>query len=171
MADLAPSERLQPSLLDRLTDDEPDKREEGRDKRVLSLTQLRQSVLRDLSWLLNTTSLAAVQDLDEYPYASHSVINFGMPDLTGRTLSSVDRPAMERLLRQAVVDFEPRILSDTVKVRLVVDQQKMSHNAMIFDIEGELWAQPVPLRVLLKTEVDLEVGAVSVADYSGSGMR
>jgi hypothetical protein len=49
-----PSERLQPALLDRLTDDEPDKNRRA-DKRVLTKTQLRQAVLRDLAWLFNTT--------------------------------------------------------------------------------------------------------------------
>ena len=54
MAELATKERLQPCLLDRLTDDEPEKSTESRDRRVFSLRQLRQAVLRDLSWLLNT---------------------------------------------------------------------------------------------------------------------
>lgn len=33
MAELTPKDRLQPSLLDRLTDDEPDKTQESREKR------------------------------------------------------------------------------------------------------------------------------------------
>ena len=41
MAELLPQERLQPSLLDRLTDDAPESKEESRDKRVLNLAQLR----------------------------------------------------------------------------------------------------------------------------------
>ena len=54
MAELTPKERLQPSLLDRLTDDAPAEKVESREQRVLSLTKLRQSVNRDLGWLLNT---------------------------------------------------------------------------------------------------------------------
>ena len=41
MAELAPRERLQPSLLDRLTDDEPDQEVESRERRVLSVRGLR----------------------------------------------------------------------------------------------------------------------------------
>jgi type VI secretion system protein ImpF len=56
MADqLPPQERLQPALLDRLTDDEPDKKLEPRENRVLSKRKLRESVLRDLGWLFNST--------------------------------------------------------------------------------------------------------------------
>ena len=54
MADLKRQERLQPALLDRLLDEDPSNPAESVDKRVLSLTQLRASVLRDLAWLFNT---------------------------------------------------------------------------------------------------------------------
>ena len=53
MAELTQKERLQPSLLDRLTDDEPPTQQESREKRVLSMHKLRLFVLRDISWLLN----------------------------------------------------------------------------------------------------------------------
>ncbi|MES9899881.1 MAG: type VI secretion system baseplate subunit TssE [Sedimenticola sp.] len=169
MAELTTKERLQPSLLDRLTDDTPDKKQESRDQRVLSMRKLREGVLRDLSWLLNAVNLSAVQDLDEYPEVARSVINYGMPDLAGHTASGVDIHALERLLRQAILDFEPRLMRNTVKVRLRLADSQMNHNAMTFDIEGELWAQPVPLHMFMKTEIDLEIGQVTVSDYSGRG--
>ncbi|MEJ1354416.1 MAG: type VI secretion system baseplate subunit TssE [Candidatus Sedimenticola sp. (ex Thyasira tokunagai)] len=169
MAELTTKERLQPSLLDRLTDDTPDKKQESRDQRVLSMRKLREGVLRDLSWLLNSVNLSAVQDLDEYPEVARSVVNYGMPDLAGHTASGVDIHALERLLRQAILDFEPRLMRNTVKVRLRLADSQMNHNAMTFDIEGELWAQPVPLHMFMKTEIDLEVGQVTVSDYSGRG--
>ncbi|MES9884680.1 MAG: type VI secretion system baseplate subunit TssE [Sedimenticola sp.] len=169
MAELTTKERLQPSLLDRLTDDTPDKKQESRDQRVLSMRKLREGVLRDLSWLLNAVNLSAVQDLDDYPEVARSVINYGMPDLAGHTSSGVDIHALERLLRQAILDFEPRLMRNTVKVRLRLADSQMNHNAMTFDIEGELWAQPVPLHMFMKTEIDLEIGQVTVSDYSGRG--
>ena len=164
MAELTNRERLQPSLLDRLSDDEPDKRQESRDKRVLSPGRLRESVRRDLGWLFNTTNLESVQDLEEYPQVARSVVNFGLPDFAGHTASSVDIPMLEQLLKRAIWDFEPRLIRNTVKVRLVIDEEDMSHNAMSFDIEAELWAQPIPLRLYLRTQIDLETGGVEVAD-------
>ena len=50
-----PQDRLQPALLDRLTDDEPDKKLEPREQRVLSKSKMRRAVLRDLAWLFNAT--------------------------------------------------------------------------------------------------------------------
>jgi type VI secretion system protein ImpF len=166
MAELTPKERLQPSLLDRLTDDEPDKRQESREKRVLSPSRLRESVRRDLSWLFNTVNLAATQNLDDYPEVERSTLNFGLPDLAGRTASSIDKLAIERLLRRAVWDFEPRLTRQAVRVKLIIDTERMSHNAMCFAIEAELWAQPLPLRLFLRTDLDLETGEVSVDEVA-----
>jgi type VI secretion system protein ImpF len=169
MAELTQKERLQPSLLDRLTDDEPDKKQESRDRRVLSPSRLRECVRRDLTWLFNTTNLAALQNLDKDSLVARSVVNYGMPDLAGHTASSVDVRELERLLTRVIWDFEPRLVKSTVKVRLRVDPQLMSHNCMCFEIEAELWAQPLPLRLFLRTEIDLETGGVNVSDVGGNG--
>ncbi len=166
MAELLPQERLQPSLLDRLTDDAPEAREESRDKRVLGISQLRQSVLRDVGWLLNTVHLEASQDLGEWPEVVSSTVNYGIPDLAGSSAVGRNTLALERAVRQAVLNFEPRILPDTVKVTVRIEPEQMTRHAMSFIIEGQLWAQPVPLSLYLKTELDLETGSVTVAESS-----
>lgn len=160
--------QLQPSLLDRLTDDEPEKKSEPIARRGLTKTKLRLSVMRDLNWLFNSSNLMTVQNLDDYPEVINSVLNYGVPDFTGHTVSNIDVPEIERLLKQVIIEFEPRIIRRTIKVHLNVDSDKMNHNAMTFDIEGELWADPVPIHVYLKTELDLEVGDIKVYDYSGT---
>jgi type VI secretion system protein ImpF len=169
MAELTQKERLQPSLLDRLTDHAPDERQESREKRILSPSRLRESVRRDLTWLFNTPNLSTVLDLEHLPLVADSVVNYGLPSLAGRTTSSVNIPEMERLLRDAIGRFEPRLLKNTIRVRLVADPTQMSHNALAFYIEAELWAQPIPLRLFLKTEIDLEDGTAEVVDAGSAG--
>ena len=166
MAELLPSERLQPSLLDRLCDDDPANSKESREQRVLSVKRLRQSVLRDIAWLLNAVSLESAQSLENYPEAAQSVINFGIPDLSGHTVSNTDTGEIEKRIRKALLDFEPRILPNTLRVK-VVSSDAYNHNAMNFDIEGDLWMQPLPLRLYLKTQLDLETGNVVVMDNLG----
>ena len=167
MAELTHKERLQPSLLDRLTDDEPGNSQEPREQRVFSLQRLRESVLRDLAWLLNTTNLACAEDLSAHPEVAGSVLNFGIPDLSGRSLAGADVAQLERNLRQAIVDFEPRIIHQTLKVRLALNESQMNRNALTFLIEGDLWAQPVPLHLYLKTEIDPDLGDVKITNYAG----
>ena len=159
MAELFQKERLQPSLLDRLADDEPDKKVESRDKRILSFVKLKKSVMRDLEWLLNAGCLETTQDLDDYPQVKKSVLNYGLPDLSGTTASNLDSTTLERMLRQAIINFEPRILANSLKIRIA---DRDEHNNIIFEIEGELWSQPTPERLYLKTILDLELGNVEV---------
>jgi type VI secretion system protein ImpF len=40
------------------------------------------------------------------------------------------------------------------------------HNVVGVQIQGELWAQPVPLEFLVRTEFDLETGKVRIDDLA-----
>lgn len=164
MADLTPSERLQPCLLDRLTDDEPDKGVESRDKRVFTLRQVREAVLRDLSWLLNTAQRFTGDAVATTPNVASSVVNFGVPDVCGATLSGLSLPAVERAVAEAVLRFEPRIMAASLVVRAVADADSMGRTALVFEIGGDLWAQPIPEPLHLRTTVDLESGQCSVQE-------
>jgi len=166
MAELTPSERLQPSLLDRLTDEEPAQSQEARNRRVLSIQRLRECVLRDVAWLLNTTNLVQKNLAETHPLVAQSVVNYGLPDLAGLTASTVDIGELEAMVRQAVWDFEPRILRHTLKVQAHTGEDQMNHNALVFEITGELWAQPVPLELFMKTEIDLETGEIAVTEMT-----
>lgn len=169
MAELTPQERLQPSLLDRLTDLDPENKQETREQRVLSKRGLRAAVLRDLVWLFNATRLEASQDLSSAPHARVSVINFGLPALSGRAASSIDVNTLEQSIRQAILDFEPRVLADTLQVTALLQESQLDHHNVIgVEIHGQLWAQPVPLELLVRTEIDLETGSVNVADLASA---
>ncbi|GGY16164.1 hypothetical protein GCM10008098_04200 [Rhodanobacter panaciterrae] len=167
MAELTTQERLQPSLLDRLTDDEPGKQEESREKRVISATRLRDCVTRDMSWLLNCVSLDASADLSDYPEVSRSVLNFGIPDLTGVALSGINADVLQRQIRDAILAFEPRLTANTLRVTVNSNSSRMDRQALMFNIESEMWAQPIPLNLYLKTEVDLETGNFKVSEGFG----
>ncbi len=160
-------DRLQPALLDRLRDDDPGHRQEAPEQRVLSRTRLREAVLRDLSWLFNTAQFGASQSLEGLPQVQRSVINYGLPVLSGHTISSIDPVQLEAQVRQAIVDHEPRILPETLRVEALLTESPIDqHNQIRFRISGQLWAQPVPLELLLHTDVDLETGRVDVQELA-----
>lgn len=158
-------ERLQPSLLDRITDRDPDRRKESAAQQIMMNEQLlKEAVVRDLGWLLNTVALEVVQDLSAYEHASHSVINYGLPDLSGHTASTVNPVEMEAAIRRVIQEFEPRIIRNSLKVKVRVDTDEMSHNSLVFQIEGAIFHQPAPFQVNLRSQLDLEVGAFTVAE-------
>lgn len=159
-----PRDRLQPVLLDRLTDLAPGSALDTDDARMMNKAQIREAVLRDLGWLLN-----AVQPLgrlaDSYAHAAASVLNFGLPAMSGQLASKVDVGLLERAIKGAILRFEPRVMADSLEVKaLDSDSVLDTHNVIEFEIRGWMWAQPVPLELLLRTQVDLEAGQVQVLD-------
>ena len=169
MSELNTRERLQPSLLDRLTDLAPEARRESFEQQTLGLQQLRQAVLRDLAWLLNTTNLAALDDLDATPLAAASTVNYGIPGFAGLVGTSNRMAALESGIAEAIRLFEPRIRPDSLKVQVREAEEDKPTPAIIFEISGELWAQPVPQQLFLETAIELETGLATVADARARG--
>lgn len=156
---------LQPSLLDRLTDDEPQRQAEPPSVQVLGRHGLRTAVLRDLAWLMNTTRLAASEPLEAWPEAERSVLNYGLPAFGGETASTLDIKGLVRAIREAILRFEPRILADTLEVEAVEQGNVLGwHNLVCVTISGQVWAQPVPFEMMLRTKLDLESGQVSLSE-------
>jgi type VI secretion system protein ImpF len=124
-------------------------------------------VLRDLAWLLNTVNYQCAHSLDDYPFVARSVLNYGLPELTGRVVADMTPRALEALVEQAILDFEPRILPNSLRVRATISEDQMNRNAVGFEIEGDLWAYPMPLHLLVKTEIDGETGHVSFGEGMG----
>ena len=157
-------EKLQPCLLDRLTDDEPGKQEESRSQRVVTHQKYRRGVLRDLEWLLNTQAYLNIEGMEsfqlkDYPEAFRSVINFGTRQLCGLTAPDLER--LQEELGEAIQAFEPRLTPRTLAVRADLER-----NLLTFHVEGELWANPLPEHLHLKTTVDLETGQCLLGDSS-----
>ena len=86
-----------------------------------------------------------------------SVINYGTRHLCG--LVGPEMAAYERVLLEAIQVFEPRILRNSLSVRAVKNRQIVG-----LEIEGELWANPVPDHLFIKTKIDLETGQTVLGD-------
>jgi type VI secretion system protein ImpF len=169
MAEITSRERLQPSLLDRLTDNAPETRRESFDQQTLTFPQLRQAVLRDLAWLLNTTNLAATDGLTGAPLALKSTINYGVPVIAGLVDTSGRLKSIESGIVAALRAFEPRIKPETLVVRLRESRGDRATPTITFEIEGELWAQPVPEQLFLETSIELETRLAVVTDARTRG--
>jgi len=157
MADLALSERLQPSLLDRLTDDDPTNPKETRESRVIDLRRLREIIQRDLSWLLNTFDNSSMVDADAYPNVVNSVLTYGVREVAGEYSTAARALAIRDSMQRAIARFEPRIIPGTLSV-ILRDNQGTGQTIVTFDIAAEMWAQPLPLELYLRSQVDVTTG-------------
>lgn len=163
MAELNRAERLQPSLLDRLTDEAPEQRRETLDQQVLTMAQLRGAVLRDLGNLLNATNLDSSGELTPGSLAASSTINYGIPGVAGSSSDGRSTP-LERQVAAAIRAFEPRIRSETLQVRARPIRRDQGLPTLILEISGELWAQPVPQQIFLETAIELETHIAVVTE-------
>ena len=165
MADKTIIERLQPSLLDRLTDLAPESLTESRDDRVIDLRRLRDIIRRDLSFLLNTSDASRIIDAEVYPQAARSVLNYGVREVYGE-FSTKERASQVRAsIRAAIEMFEPRIKAGTLEVILRQDE-KVPQTTVVFDIRADMWAQPVPMELYLRSEVDVTTGHVALDRFA-----
>ncbi len=160
---MAPKQpQLQPSLLDRLTDKNPERTAESSSERTLLPDELRRSVVRDLTSLLNTQQLGALGGLESFPHVERSTLNYGVPDLSGQVLSSLGVDALANAIRESIVAFEPRIDPRTLKIEGQAALDEMGSKALTFVIDAEVFRQPGSLHLMLKTTVDLDSGNVAI---------
>ena len=160
-------ERLQPSLLDRLTDLHPEKSKESTAQQSMSQKEFKEAVIRDLGWLLNSVSLDVCVDLEAYPEVERSVLNFGLPDISGHTTSTIDVRSVESSVKRAIRQFEPRIIRNSLRVKVHSNPSDMSHNSLVFEIQGAVFGQPSPFQIVLRSELNLECGEFSVTEDFG----
>lgn len=176
-------DRLKPSLLDRLVraaDASPP-------AAAITRRELRESVARDLIWLLNATRQEAPDDGDAWadaPLARASVLNFGLPAMTGRAQSSLDRRRLQRDLVEAIHRFEPRLLRETLEVSIDDGRgnghggghggaahggsaSRGAHRPLRLVIQGQLRHDPVPLTLWMAAELDLDTGHARLRDLRG----
>lgn len=161
-AQSTPFERLQPCLFDRLMDEDVQNKQESRSAKVISLSDYRAAVLRDLSWLMNCSNHRKSEGLDDFPNVESSVFNFGKPSLSGIGIAGMNVQQLEAEIARAIRNFEPRIVGDTLVVRAVHGESKHSPSTLVFEIRADLWARPFPEKLFIKTALDIETGAVTM---------
>jgi type VI secretion system protein ImpF len=128
----------------------------------ISTRRLREYVCRDLAALLNCASLDAVVDLTSYPQVQASVLNFGMPSLAGRAARSADPQQIAATIAASIRRFEPRL--SAVRVTPEMGEEGNETHVLAFRIEAQLWGQPAPLQLVLRTRIDVDSGSIKVAD-------
>ena len=143
---------LLPSILDRLFDDEPDlMSSDPLWSRTRSAQEVREGVRRDLEMLLNTVQTRP-ELADSDSELANSILTYGLPDLTMRSLDNpTEKDMLCSLVRNVVERFEPRLREVRVSIR---------PNATRFDrtirlqIDAVLHVDPLIERVAFDTLIE-----------------
>ncbi len=123
---------------------------------------MRATVRRELSWILNTTNLDSVQDLDPYPEVKTSVLNYGVPDLAGKTLTKRVIQSRAREIRDAIRAFEPRMDPRRIDVEALTESEQ--ENAVTYIIRGDVTAAVQAMPVEFKTDIEIDTATVTVRE-------
>ena len=123
---------------------------------------LRTTVLRELNWILNTTSLSSVEDLSAAPEVATSVLNYGVPDMAGKLLERRAVQTRAREIRDAIRRFEPRI--DPHRLDVSVATASAKPTAVTFVIRGDVTSAVKALPVEFKTDVEVDTGAATLRE-------
>ncbi|QYD69445.1 type VI secretion system baseplate subunit TssE [Paraburkholderia edwinii] len=148
---------LLPTLIDRLRDDAPRRTHEAPGEYTVSRTQMREIIQRDLAYLLNCTNIEDQIDRRRYPAAAASTVNFGVPPLAGGYVASCRWEDVEKAVKRAIRDFEPRLIADSLSVLPLDNNVGTSlYNNLAFEIRGMIRMNPYPLEFMVQSTLDLE---------------
>ncbi len=136
---------------------------------VVNASVLREAVRRDIEALFNVERFESglqLSDLErkgyqtpeeliaDFPHARRSVINYGVPSFSGRSITDFDLASLAKELREVIAVFEPRLKRDTIRVRVAQGDR----TGMKIEVDAMLMLSPVPERLRLSTMIDLDNG-------------
>jgi len=148
-----------PSLLDRLTDEDPRTSIDPQITRAESERNFRRSVERDVESLLNTRRTMFPAP-DGFPELRRSVYEYGLVDTTGIPVGT--KSGRERLLaglRDAISRFEPRMADTRIQL---VDADQVRSPQMRFVIEAVLLMDREREQVVFDTLLEVSSGEYDV---------
>lgn len=125
-------------------------------------TSLKAHLNEDLSNLLHTIRLDAAVDLGKHKHVAKSVLNFGMDDMANMSANYENRGLLERRLRQALIDHEPRLIPESIEVTIREQDHELTQK-VAFDISADLAANPIDVPLEFVAEIDVGAGKVSLA--------
>jgi type VI secretion system protein ImpF len=123
---------------------------------------LRNTVRRELNWLLNTTQFGAAVDLAPYPQVKSSVLNYGVPDMAGKisTPRAVAGRAAE--LREAITTFEPRL--EAALLGVTPHPTPDRDDAITYVIRGDITSAVQAMPVEFVTDIEVDTGVATLRE-------
>jgi type VI secretion system protein ImpF len=127
----------------------------------ISESGLRREVLADLVNLFNTTNLGSAEDLSTVPEVRNSILNYGLPDLSWRTLDENGLSELGREIEMALANFEPRLERGSIRARRDISARE-DELKLRFLVKADLQARPVNVPVEFVAEVEMDSGKIRV---------
>ena len=123
-----------------------------------AINRYKDSVKRDLEWLLNTRQV--VDDrLPDYPEVSRSVYAYGLPDITSINMGAIhDQNELLRRMERCIEFFDKRL----TKTEIMLEPMIGLNRVLRFSISGIVLMDPAPEEIVIDTILDPASGEYEV---------
>lgn len=126
--------------------------------RNASLQMYRDSLKRDVEWLLNTRQ-PVIPELDSFANVAASIVNFGLPDIHNYDGSAgKEQSALTLALEKCIKTFEPRIRNP----RVFLAWTDSLSRSLKFHIEGQVVYESQEEEIKFDTVLELLRGEYEV---------
>ncbi len=134
----------------------------GGARSAISEHLLRREVSADLEILMNTVSLSSSFDLTGFDYVRGSILNYGLPDITHRSIDEAGVGDITAEIRTALQTYEPRLLKASIVVKrdASVDAADLK---IRFLIHADLLCDPLAVPVEFVADVQVDTGDISIS--------
>jgi type VI secretion system protein ImpF len=145
------NESIRASVLDRLIDMEPELSGEPVQYRLITFTQVRAAVIRDIENLLNAKNFYS--DLPAaFPQINKSVLVYGLTDYTSMSPRNQSvRLKLRQEIERVISVFEPRLRDVSVRI----DDSGGNERNLRFKINGVLVVEPLKEPITFDTLFDI----------------
>jgi type VI secretion system protein ImpF len=127
----------------------------------ISESGLRREVLNDVTTVMNTINLDSAFDLSDAPHVRDSILNFGFPDLTWRSIDENRLHEVSKEIEIALTSFEPRLAPNSIQARRDVSSNG-DDLKLRFLVKADLRARPVDVPVEFIAEVEMDSGKIKI---------
>jgi type VI secretion system protein ImpF len=142
------------------------RRNTGERRRSLSDSALKGLLAEDVAALLNTVDLesGAPELVEGLPHVQDSILNYGLRDLSDKTIDETQRIAgIRHELETALKRYEPRLLPRTMRIERDAGSAGSEGALTIrFVVRADMRADPVPTSIEFVTEVELDSGEIRI---------
>ncbi len=123
-----------------------------------AINRHKDSVKRDLEWLLNTRQV--VDDrLPYYPEVSRSVYAYGLPDISSINVGAIrDQNELLRRMEKCIEYFDKRL----TKTEIMLETMAGLTRVLRFSISGIILMDPAPEEIVMDTILDPTSGEYEV---------
>ncbi len=127
------TENIRGSLFDRLIDPEPYVTVTSPSIKTLTRKELKASIHRELSWLLNSTCAFSQEEME---LQERNTLNYGIHDFSCFFPDSSDnRFRLGRVIKGVIESFEPRLQSVNIDVQEMSDKNDRFTLSMVIEAE------------------------------------